>query len=47
MRNNNMLTINGETRCLTDWAEKIGISYSALWKRLRRMSPEKAVGYEL
>jgi len=46
-RNNNMLTVNGETRCLTDWAERIGISYNALWKRLKKMSPEKAVGYEV
>jgi len=46
-RNNNTLTVNGETKCLTDWAEKIGISYNALWKRLKKMSPEKAVGYEV
>lgn len=46
-RSNNMLTINGETKCMSDWAETIGISYTALWKRLKKMSPEKAVGHEV
>lgn len=33
--NNRMVTIHGVTRCLVDWAEVIGISYSALRGRLR------------
>lgn len=46
-RNNHMITINGTTKCMTDWANQIGITYSALWKRLKKMSPAEAVGYEI
>jgi hypothetical protein len=46
-RNNHMITANGKTQCMTDWAKEIGISYPALWKRLKKMSPEEAVGYEI
>lgn len=38
------LTVNGRTQCMSDWAKEIGITYSALWKRLRKMTPEEAVG---
>lgn len=46
-RNNHMITINGETKCMTDWAVQAGITYAALWKRLKKMNPQQAVGYEV
>lgn len=46
-RNNHMITVNGQTKCITDWAKQIGIGYPALWKRLKKMSPEEAIGYEI
>lgn len=39
----NMITHNGETKCLTDWAKDIGIHPTALVARLRRHSVEVAV----
>lgn len=43
-RNNHLLTYNGITLCLTEWSEKLGISYSALESRiLRGWSIEKAL----
>ena len=33
-RNNRMLTYNGETLCLAEWAERVGISSAALKSRL-------------
>jgi len=48
-RNNHIITFKGKTQCMTDWANEIGISYSALWKRMKKMPIEKAlaVGYEV
>lgn len=34
-RNNRNYTYNGETRCLKDWAEHVGLSYRVLYMRLR------------
>lgn len=34
--NNVILTLNGQTMCATDWAEKIGISTSTIRRRLKR-----------
>lgn len=43
-RSNKMLTYNGETRTMSQWAEEAGISYSALRYRLiRGWSVEKAL----
>jgi hypothetical protein len=33
-RTNRLITINGETRCLTEWSEMSGIDVSTLWRRL-------------
>lgn len=33
-RRNHMLTLNGETLCLTDWAKRLGLSKGALRGRL-------------
>jgi len=46
MRNrsdNRLITHNGETLPLCDWAEKLGIRADTLWKRLIRMPPEEAL----
>lgn len=43
-RNNRLLTHNGVTLCVTEWAEKIGVTVGALRSRLRRGWPiEKAL----
>lgn len=44
-RNNVMLTYNGETRCLTDWAEYLGINKRTLENRVKTLgwSAEKAL----
>ncbi|MBD2076323.1 hypothetical protein H6F86_21050 [Phormidium sp. FACHB-592] len=34
-RNNRLITINGETKCLSEWAESFGISASVVYQRLR------------
>ena len=35
-RNNHLLTFNGETHCVTEWAELMGIKASTICTRLRR-----------
>lgn len=35
-RNNVMLTCNGETLCLAEWAERLGLNYQTIRQRLRR-----------
>ncbi len=35
-RSNHMLTHNGETMCLSAWAERGGIDQRLLWKRIKR-----------
>ncbi len=35
-RNNRLYTVNGETKCLTDWAVDAGITYGAALGRLKR-----------
>lgn len=43
-RNNRIITINGETKCLIEWAETLGISYQLVQGRLRNGWPvEKAL----
>ena len=44
-RNNILITFNGKTKCLTEWAEKIGIKEDTLWTRIRKYnwSTEKAL----
>ena len=42
-RRNNWLTHNGETKCITDWAEEIGITQQAMQSRLSRMPLERAL----
>lgn len=43
-RNNRLLTYNGETRCLTGWADIIGISVSGLHGRLVKWTLAMALG---
>jgi hypothetical protein len=33
-RSNRNFTVDGETMCMTDWAQKLGINYKALWTRI-------------
>ena len=44
-RNNILLTFNNETKCLSEWAEILGIKYSVLWDRITisKWSAEKAL----
>lgn len=42
-RNNHLITYNGETKCMTDWAKDLGISYTSLWKRLKKTTIEEAL----
>lgn len=37
-RNNRLLTVNGETKCLSAWAEEYGMSRESLWYRLEKMN---------
>jgi len=44
-RTNRLLTVNGETRCLSEWSEITGIPKTTLRLRLERgWPPERAVG---
>lgn len=40
-RRTRLLTINGETMCLKDWAARIGINEMSLRGRIRRGWPEQ------
>ena len=43
-RSNHLITHNGQTQCLTAWAEEFNINRSTLWDRLRQgWSTEKAL----
>ena len=44
-RNNHLLTYNGKTQCIVDWANECNIKRSTLWARLclYGWSPEKAL----
>ncbi len=43
-RNNKVYTIKGNTRCLSEWCEILGLKYQCVWKRLNRgWSIEKAL----
>ena len=43
-RNNRLLTLDGETRCLTEWAKILGVPYEALRGRIRQgWSAERAL----
>jgi len=33
-RSNNLVEFNGETKCLTEWAEQVGVKVATLWNRL-------------
>lgn len=35
-RNNRMITHDGRTHCLTDWAEELGIPVDTVYKRMQR-----------
>lgn len=44
-RQNHLLTHNGETRCISEWAEVLGVSRDRIWGRIRRgWPPEVALG---
>jgi hypothetical protein len=43
-RANQLVTLDGETKCLTEWAEERGIKMPTLWARLRLgWTPEEAI----
>ena len=47
-RKNRFITFNGETKCLSEWAEYISIESSTLWARLNRgWSIKKSLTTEL
>jgi len=35
-RVNHLLTLNGETHCITEWAERLGLGKTTIRERLRR-----------
>ena len=41
-RHNRMIEHQGQVKCLSEWAEKLGISYDTLWSRLKRHPPQNA-----
>lgn len=43
MRRNRMVTFNGKTQCITDWATELDISVGALKKRIKRHGVEYAL----
>lgn len=46
-RNNVLVTHNGITRTVSEWAEITGIKYGTVWMRIKRgYSPEKALSLE-
>jgi len=42
-RNSKFITHNGTTMCQADWANKLGIKWCTLWKRIRNHGIEKAL----
>lgn len=43
-RNNRMIEAFGERLCMTDWAERTGLSVGTIWERLKYgWSPEKVL----
>lgn len=42
-RDSRLITYNGETHCMTEWAARIGISPTSLWRRLKSWPLEKAM----
>jgi hypothetical protein len=43
-RTNQYISFQGETMTISDWAEKLNLQYSTLWRRLKRNLPlEKAL----
>jgi hypothetical protein len=44
MRRNHLFTLNGETMCLQDWANRLGVSFVCILHRLERgWSEERAL----
>lgn len=47
-RRNHMLTYNGKTKCMSDWAKLLGIKYCSLYKRMKKRSFDEIMqGYEI
>ncbi len=42
-RNNNLISFNGETKTVTEWAEKMGIKHCTMNKRLKKWGVERAL----
>lgn len=42
-RNNRLITFNGETKCLMDWAQQLGMDQASLAERLQKWPLEKAM----
>lgn len=44
-RDNFLITVDGITLCVSEWAERVGINYYTLWSRIQKhgWTPERAV----
>ena len=43
---NRMLTYNGKTQCITDWAAELGVSFKCIAKRIKTGRPIEEVLYK-
>jgi len=41
-RHNVMIKYAGETKCISEWAEELGINYQTLYSRLKKLPPKSA-----
>ena len=47
IRRNHLITINGTTKCMSEWVEETGVNYVTALCRLKRgWSPAQAFGFE-
>jgi hypothetical protein len=42
-RSNIMLTYNGDTHCISEWSEKIGVRYERLRSLVKKVGPDAAI----
>ena len=44
-RNNHRITVNGETYCMAEWAEKLGVSYDNINRRMHTKGEAQVIDY--